>query len=135
MDDNTKAELKRAWEEALPSECRTPPATEEQLLHFESAFGPIPSDFRWFLAECGGGPAGGDWVDGIEALSETHAKFTRESGPNGWTLADTFIIGWDGGGNPFGIHRPTGVILVEDHQFGGIHEIALSLEALLRRSL
>jgi hypothetical protein len=46
-----------------------------------------------------------------------------------------FVIGWDGAGNPFGIETATGKILVEDHNFGGIHEMASSFEAFLERGL
>jgi hypothetical protein len=104
-------------------------------LRFESKYGPIPPDFRWFLAECGGGVVGSEWVDGIEALGETHAKFASERGPDGWSLSETFIIGWDGAGNPFGIHGPTGSVMVEDHNSGEVHALAPSFEVFLRRGL
>ena len=42
-------------------------------------------------------------------------------------MKGVFVIGWDGSGNPFGIEEATGRILVEDHNFGGIHELASSL--------
>jgi hypothetical protein len=38
-----------------------------------------------------------------------------------------FVIGWDGGGNPFDIQATSRKVLVEDHDFGGIHEMADSL--------
>ena len=102
----------------------------------ESAFGPIPSDFRWFWMHCGGGTIGSEWVDGIDELADTHAKFNAESQiENGWTMDGVFVIGWDGSGNPFDIETSSGRILVEDHHFGGIHEMALSFEAFLERGL
>ena len=101
---------------------------------FESLFGAIPDDFRWLLATCGGGVVGAERVDGIKQLVRSHMKFRREFGPpRGWTMRDVFVIGWDGGGNPFGIECSTGRILVEDHQFGGIHELAGSLEEFILR--
>lgn len=114
----------------LPEECRHAPATESQLRDFEKEFGPIPADFRWFLAACGGGVCGSDWIDGIEELPASHRKFRAES-PGGWSMQNVFIIGWDGAGNPFGIDVPTGRVLLEDHTFGGIHVLAESLQALL----
>ena len=43
------------------------------------------------------------------------------------------IIGWDGAGDPFGIETSMGKLLVEDHSFGGVHEMAESLAAFLER--
>src|ERR1043166_8587176 len=39
----------------LPQDCRAEPASPEDLAAFESEFGVIPADYRWYLAECGGG--------------------------------------------------------------------------------
>jgi len=50
-------------------------------------------------------------------------------------MRDVFIIGWDGWGNPFGIELSSGRVLVEDHNFGGIHEMAPSFHVLLARGL
>ena len=116
----------------LPPGCRYPPATESELSSFEALFGPIPSEFRWYLTACGGGVVGSEWVDGIAQLAESHLKFESESRlPGGWTMTNVFIIGWDGAGNPFGIDLATGAVLVEDHNFGGVHVIAPSFEAFL----
>ncbi|MBC7967699.1 MAG: SMI1/KNR4 family protein, partial [Fuerstia sp.] len=89
---------------------------------FENVFGSIPTDYRWYLATCGGGVIGSEWVDDITQLKDSHLKFSSE----GWTMNNVFVIGWDGGGNPMGIDRATGRILVEDHDFGGIHVLANS---------
>ncbi len=79
---------------------------------------------------------GSEWVDDIERLSKTHQKFSAESGmANGWRMKGVFVIGWDGAGNPFGIHTQSGKVLVEDHNFGGVHEMAPSFEAFLVRGL
>lgn len=79
---------------------------------------------------------GSQWVDSLRELPSTHRKFRAEFGPpRGWTLRDVFVIGWDGSGNPYGIHEPTGRLLVEDHDFGGIHEMAPSFVAFLTRGL
>jgi hypothetical protein len=126
--------LKRAviaahWD--LPDACRRRPADEDQLRTFEQEFGAIPQEFRWYLKACGGGVCGSNWVDGIEQLMESHRKFRKESGPEGWTMQGVFVIGWDGGGNPFGIKSSTDEILVEDHDFGGIHEMAKSFSDFL----
>ena len=98
-----------------------------ELADFEARYCSIPADFRWFLAECGGGSVGSEWVDDITELPHSHDKFRREAAhPNGWTMCDVFVIGWDGAGNPFGIHTPTNELRVEDHNFGGVHRMAES---------
>jgi hypothetical protein len=115
---------------------RRPRATDEELQAFEYEFGPIPPIFRWFLSECGGGVVGAEWVDGIHELPKTHRKFRAESiGDHGWRMKDVFVIGWDGSGNPYGIDATTGKVVVEDHDFGGIHEMAPSFDEFLREGL
>lgn len=112
---------------ALPSACRSERATETALRAFEEEFGPIPADYRWYLAECGGGVVRSEWLDGIEALRKSHAKFRVEAAhATGWKKKDGFLIGWDGGGNPMSIDRDTGEVVVEDHDFGGVHAVARS---------
>jgi hypothetical protein len=134
MDERLRDSIRRAFA-AMPDGCRYAPATDTQLRTFEQEFGPIPDDFRWFLTECGGGVCGSEWIDGICELARTHQKFRAELGPGGWTIANVFVIGWDGGGNPYGIDRGTGRIVVEDHDFGGIHVMAPSLGDFLARGL
>lgn len=113
------------WE--LPPGCRHTPATEDQIRDFEAKFGPIPDDYRWYLIACGGGVIGSEWVDGIDALPVTY----RNVQVGGYTIPNFFPIGWDGGGNPFGYDTSTGLILSEDHDFGGIHEEAKDFYGLL----
>jgi hypothetical protein len=120
---------------ALPEDIRSAPATAEELAAFESKFGPIPPPYRWYLEHCGGGVAGSEWLDDIHRLADSHRKFQRESGEGGWSMRDVFIIGWDGGGNPFGISTKTGEVLVEDHDFGGIHVMAPSFQMFLARAM
>ena len=75
-------------------------------------------------------------MDDIVHLTESHAKFRREFGlPRGWTMSGVFIIGWDGAANPFGIETASGRVVVEDHNFGGIHELAPSLEEFMLRGV
>jgi SMI1 / KNR4 family (SUKH-1) len=126
----------QAHVEAMPAGLKCSPATEEQLLEFESTYGAIPEDYRWFLLVCGGAHFGAEKVDDISRLKTSHAKFKREFGPpRSWTMKDVFVIGWDGLGNPFGIEYSTGRILVEDHNFGGIHELAPSLEEFMLKGV
>ena len=121
---------------AMPESMRREPATEPQLREFEAAYGTIPEDYRWFLSTCGGGHFGSEVLDDIVRLAKSHAKFRREFGqPRGWTMRDIFIVGWDGSGNPFGIETTTGRLLVEDHNFGGIHELAPSLEEFMLKGV
>jgi len=109
----------------LPSSLRSEPATEVELAEFEAAFATIPEDYRWFLATCGGGIFGSEHLDDIVRLAKSHEKFRKEFGPpRGWTMKNVFIIGWDGAGNPFGIEKSTGKILVEDHNFVGVREMS-----------
>lgn len=121
---------------AMPESLRHAPATEQQLVEFESIYGVVPDDYRWFLLVCGGGYFGSEQVDDIVRLAKSHAKFKSEFGsPGGWTMNDVFIIGWDAAGNPFGVKTTTGRVIVEDHNFGGIHELAPSLEEFMLRGI
>ena len=128
--------LVAAWH-TCPAEDRHPPATEDELRAFETEFGPIPPAFREYLAVCGGRVGGApEWIDGLPELPDTHRQFLADSGPGGfWTMRGVFIIGWDGGGNPFGIELSSGRVVVEDHDFGGIHKMAPSFHAMLARGL
>jgi len=135
MDETKRRQIIDAFA-TLPEGCKYAVATERQLDEFESEFGQIPDDFRWFLVHCGGGTVGCEWVDGIDKLADTHRKFAAESAIiNGWTMKGVFVIGWDGAGNPFGIETATGKILVEDHNFRGIHEMASSFQSFLEHGL
>jgi hypothetical protein len=137
INDEHKAAILSAWNRRqAAAEINSPPAQETELAAFEAEFGPIPPDFRWFLSSCGGGPVGSEWVDDIHQLGNSHRKFQSEAGPGGWALKDVFVIGWDGGGNPFGIHRPTGHVLVDDHHFDrNVKMMSPSFEHLLIKGL
>jgi hypothetical protein len=112
---------------ALPAACRSKPASEAALSAFEAEFGAIPADYCWYLAECGGGVVHSERLDDVEALKKSHLKFRRESTmANGWKKKDGFVIGWDGSGNPVLVDRATGEVVVEDHDFGGVHVVAES---------
>jgi len=133
LSSEAKAQIEAHFAK-FPTGLRDAWATDDELRDFESAFGQIPEDYRWLLVTCGGGVIGSERVDGIEQLAKTHAKFQREFGlPRGWTMRDVFVIGWDGSGNPFGIEQASGRILVEDHQFGGVRELAASLQEFILR--
>ena len=135
MNEAQQARINEAWL-TLPASVRSDPASEAELAAFEASYGSIPPDFRWFLAHCGGGPIGSEWVDSITELPRSHDRFRQQSArPNGWTMRDVFIIGWDGSGNPFGIHTPTGELRVEDHNFGGVHRMAESFAHFLSNAL
>ena len=105
------------------------PATEEQLLDFEARFGPIPSDYRWFLENFGGG--GPDELPTIENLPEEQKAFLDQAEDRTLSPSEFFLIGWDGFGDPFGIERATGRILTEYHDCAGLVDVmAPSFEAL-----
>jgi len=118
---------------ALPEGCRSAPASEESLAAFEAQFGAIPPDYRWYLATCGGGVIGSEWIDDIEELPKTHRKVREGQQQEFYTLREFFPVGWDGGGNPYGFDLTSGRIITEDHDFGGIHEVAEGFYALLRK--
>jgi hypothetical protein len=40
-------------------------------------------------------------------------------------------MGWDGFGNVYGYDLETGHIVMEDHNFGGVHEVAADFYGLL----
>jgi len=133
MQTPLPASLLSAWH-SLPAEVRSAPASEEALVEFERTHGPVPAEYRQFLGRCGGGPVGSEWVDGIERLAATHAKFRRECGPVGWRNSNVFAIGWDGSGNPISIDA-TGAVVVESHDHGGVHVLAASFAAFLAKGL
>jgi SMI1 / KNR4 family (SUKH-1) len=115
---------------------RYSPATEADLMQFEASHGPIPEAFRWFLLACGGGVIGAEWIDGIEQLSKTHLKYKTEIALlRGWTMQDVFPIGWDGAGNPIVLNIRTGAVQLEDHNFGGTHEVAPNFEEFMCKGL
>ncbi len=120
---------------ARPEEIRYAPAAEVALDAFEHTYRPMPPAYRWFLSACGGGVVGSEWIDGIEQLPSTHAKFEGERGEDGWTLVHVFIIGWSGAGNPIVIDEKTGAVLTEDHNFGGIQQLAPSFMKYLSSGL
>jgi hypothetical protein len=76
MDDTARSLILKYWL-ARPDEIRFPPASELALTAFERAFGAIPEDFRWFLAACGGGVVGSEWIDGVAQLEASHKKQNR----------------------------------------------------------
>jgi hypothetical protein len=133
MEQPPWASLRRVWQ-SLPGEARYLPASPAQLDTFEHSYGPVPSEYRVFLLEFGGGVVGSERVDGIEQLSNTHAKYESERHPGGWTMQDAFVIGWDGAGNPMAIDR-SGAVVVEHHNFGGVHQLAPSFLAFLTTGL
>ena len=125
--------LQEKWR-SLPADIRYAQASPEQLEAFEGKHGPIPAEYRAFLQEFGGGAVGSEWVDGIGQLPRTHAKFNSERGVGGWSMANVFVIGWDGAGNPIGIDA-SGAVVVEDHNFGEVHQLASSFAEFLARGL
>ncbi len=88
-------------------------------------YGITDKAYRLWLVETGGGPIGPDWYDGIEELSQSQEKLKSEN----WNITG-FVIGWDGAGNPL-VLLHNGAIVTEDHNFGGVHEVASSFEKLL----
>ena len=131
MNPHRRTAFRRAYS-SMPSELRCPPAEEQELLEFEARFGTIPLEYRWFLAECGGGVVGSERIDCIRELKRTHERFAEEREAGFWDLlGNVFIIGTDGFGNYFGIDCDSGKIVTQDHDFGGLHVMFGSLEEFL----
>ncbi|MBI2921609.1 MAG: SMI1/KNR4 family protein [Planctomycetes bacterium] len=111
------------------------PATEAALHAFESQFGAIPPDFRWYLSNCGSGTVGSEHVDGIDKLSETHLRFRHAREDNSWEGQDcVFVFGTDGGGGWMGIDTESGrvVVIYED---GEVATKAASFQEFLVKGL
>ena len=92
-------------------------------------FGIVYESYRNWLIQTGGGPIGSNWFDGIEELILSQEKLKSES----WSISG-FVIGWDGAGNPIVLCK-TGEIITEDHNFGGVHQVASSFDQLLASHL
>lgn len=133
MRHGPRSSLLRLWG-LLPAGLRYPCASLVQIEAFEAKHGLIPSEYRTFLLEFGGGVVGSEWLDGIEQLAVTHRKFRAEAGSGGWVIRDAFVIGWDGAGNPIAIDS-AGAVVVEDHNFGGVHQLAPSFRIFLAAGL
>lgn len=131
MSDNFDS-IVRQWIAQMPAVVRYEVATEDELANFESKWGVIPADYRKFLFLGGGGAVGAEWLDGIAQLNTSHAKYSKERGPNGWS-APMFLIGWDGSGAPIGIDERGGVIV--EHEGGETTGLAPSLCLLLQEAL
>ena len=135
MTEQIRLALLAAWHDC-PEDYRSQPASEEELSSFEAEFGLIPPAFREYLAVCDGGIGGSpEWIDGLAELGATQRHYSTGILEGWFTMRDVFVIGWDGCGNPFGIERSSGRVLVEDHDFGGIHEMAPSFTDLLLQGL
>jgi hypothetical protein len=133
MSATVAARLTRAWI-GLPREIRSAPATAVQVDNLEAELGVrVPDAVRWFLLNLGGGVVGSDWLDDVGQLGASHAKFSRERST--WGLPECFVIGWDGSGNPIVIEAASGRVVVPDHDFGGVHELAPSFEEFLARNI
>jgi hypothetical protein len=132
IDVKLRQQLLAAWH-ALPTGMRSEPATDTELAAFETRFGPIPADFRWFLRGLGGGVVGAEWLDDIRQLAQSYAKLADEQ--SYWQLSDSFVVGWDGAGNPIALVHRTGELVVADHNTGQRHKLASSLRDFLAQGI
>lgn len=133
--DCRRERLREAFVRAA-GEKRCRPVTEEELAALEGRAGPIPEPYRWFLRACGGGPAGPDWLDGVEDLARSRQRFRRASeAGRGWNLERAFLVGWDAAGNPLGLDVETGALRSEECGLGCMVEVANSLEDFLEMNL
>ena len=105
------------------------PVPKNEVDSLLNEFGVTEEFYRDWLIETGGGPIGPDWYDGITELRDSQIKLETEP----WSISG-FVIGWDGAGNPM-VLQSTGVIITEDHNFGGVYEVASSFETLLNNGI
>ena len=123
MTSELKSKIVDLWK-IRPDGIRCSPASEADLQNFETEHYKIPDDYRWFLAKCGSGVVGSEWLDGIDDLFSSHAKFQKESSlPEGWKTPDLFLIGWDGLGSPIGV-LPDGFVVVEHPNISEVEVLA-----------
>ncbi|HEY6096194.1 MAG TPA: SMI1/KNR4 family protein [Gallionellaceae bacterium] len=94
-----------------------------------SRHGVANRSYRDWLLASGGGPIGPDWYDGVEELPQSQEKLKNEK----WNVAG-FVIAWDGAGNPI-VLGTAGEILTEDHNFGGVHQLAEGFDDLLAANI
>jgi hypothetical protein len=100
----------------------SPAASEDDLQRFETAFGALPADYRWFLSTLGGV----DGLDDVARLWHSQGKYEKAFGPPmGWSMERVLVIGWSEAGEPVAIHKPTGRVLTETRG-GDIRELAPS---------
>ena len=120
------------WQ-SLPREVRCAPATHPELEAFEKEHGPIPMQYRTFLMQFGGGPVGHEWVEGIQQLPATQAKFRAGRQAGQWKMTSVFVVGWDGTGHPIAID-PRGAVVVE-RPGQGVQRLAASFAAFVTQGL
>ncbi|MCH2157688.1 MAG: SMI1/KNR4 family protein [Oleiphilaceae bacterium] len=101
------------------------PEAEEAVDELLAQFGVVNSVYRSWLVQTGGGPIGADWYDGLAELMQSQEKLRNED----WSISG-FVIGWDGAGNPIAINN-SGQVVTEDHNFGGVHQLAPNFKKLL----
>ena len=101
------------------------PASPSEVDSLLSELGISDQVYREWLVATGGGPIGSEWFDEVQELLPSQEKCASEK----WSISGA-VIGWDGAGNPIAIQE-NGKILVEDHNFGGVHVFAESFEAYL----
>ena len=118
----------------LPEEVRSRKATAVEIAEFEAEHAPIPECFKDFLMNFGGGPIGGEWICGIDSLPRVFKKCNHEKISGHWNGESGFPIGSDGAGNPITISLD-GRVLVEDHNFGGVHVLAPTFSLFLASGL
>lgn len=118
------------------------PVGEAEIAAAEASLGmSFPAEYREFVARYGGGVVGDTDIVGLRA-----APFMGEGSPGvveetlRWRrqmpqLADWLVIAVDGGGNPIGFSPRGPAVLVFDHDFGGLIELAPSFNVFVRELL
>ena len=101
------------------------PVEPQKVSTFLDSYHITDKIYRNWLIETNGGPISSNWYDSLDELVLSQKKLSSES----WIIKG-FVIGWDGSGNPIVIQSDN-TIAIEDHDFGGIHQIANNFKELL----
>ena len=118
----------------FPIAVRERAATEAELREFEAAFGAIPDDYRWLLVAAVAAWLARSELTASRSLPSLTPSFAASLDRHAVGRCEMFsLLAGMVAVNPFGIEQSSGRILVEDHDFGGIHEMAASLQEFILR--
>lgn len=114
-------------------------ATVDEVAAAGGALGvTMPDDYVEFLLRVGGAIVGPYPVFGLrfaDAMEPRDVVQMTQSFRSDWGIPqDWLVISMDHAGNPFAI-KPSGNVVLRDHDFGGTHAVADSFESFLLHCL
>ncbi len=112
--------------------------SEAELAELEARLGfPLPSDYREFIARCGGAIVGAYRIYGLRRAAAMGRKegFAMETTDHyrkqAWPGTESWLVfSVDQSGNPIGLDEK-GHVWISDHDFGGVARIADSFEEFI----